>query len=128
MDEFIAKHYPDWNTVFSDYQQLRKPNADAIADLAIQNYSEMADKVGDKEFLHKKHVEHDLAELYPEEFKSQYELVTFSTTPYKYALDRGKVNERILNAIVKQKLESELHNREKILPILEEADRHFDGK
>ncbi len=128
MDECIGKHYPDWNTVFSDYQQLRKPNADAIADLAIQNYSEMADKVGDKEFLHKKHIEHDLAELYPEEFKSQYELVTFSTTPYKYALDRGKVNERILNTIVAQKLESELHNREKILPILEEADRHFGGK
>lgn len=128
MDECIAKHYPDWNTVFSDYQQLRKPNADAIADLAIQNYSEMADKVGDKEFLHKKHIEHDLSELYPDEFKSQYELVTFSTTPYKYALDRGKVNERILNAIVAQKLEAELHNREKILPILEEADRHFGGK
>lgn len=128
MDECIGKHYPDWNTVFSDYQQLRKPNADAIADLAIQNYSEMADKVGDKEFLHKKHIEHDLAELYPEEFKSQYELVTFSTTPYKYALDRGKVNERILNSIVAQKLETELHNREKILPILEEADRHFGGK
>jgi len=128
MDECIGRHYPDWNTVFSDYQQLRKPNADAIADLAIQNYSEMADKVGDKEFLHKKNIEHDLTEHYPEEFKSQYELVTFSTTPYKYALDRGKVNERILNAIVAQKLESELHNREKILPILEEADRHFGGK
>jgi kynurenine 3-monooxygenase len=128
MDDCIGRHYPDWNTVFSDYQQLRKPNADAIADLAIQNYSEMADKVGDKEFLHKKHIEHDLTELYPEEFKSQYELVTFSTTPYKYALDRGKVNERILNAILAQKLESELHNREKILPILEEADRHFGGK
>jgi kynurenine 3-monooxygenase len=60
-------------------KNLRKPNADAIADLAIQNYYEMADKVGDKHFLHKKHIEHELSDLYPEKYKSQYELTTFSS-------------------------------------------------
>lgn len=127
LDECVGKYYPDWTAAFSEYQQLRKPNADAIADLAIQNYTEMAEKVGDQAFLHKKQVEHDLTELYPDEFKSQYELVSFSTSPYKYALDRGKVNDWILNTIIEQHLEGELSDRSKILPILQEADKRFAG-
>jgi hypothetical protein len=60
----------------------------------------MADKVGDKHFLHKKHIEHDLTELYPDKFKSQYELTTFSLTGYKYALDMGKKNDALLEKII----------------------------
>ncbi len=100
MDDCIEKYGMDWNKVFAEYQNLRKPNADAIADLAIQNYYEMADKVGDKHFLHKKHIEHDLTELYPDKFKSQYELTTFSLSPYKYALDQGKKNDILLEKII----------------------------
>jgi kynurenine 3-monooxygenase len=100
MDDCIEKYGMDWNKIFAEYQNLRKPNADAIADLAIQNYYEMADKVGDKHFLHKKHIEHDLTELYPDKFKSQYELTTFSLSPYKYALDQGKKNDVLLEKII----------------------------
>ncbi len=100
LDECIEKHYPNWEKAFAEYQVLRKPNADAIADLAVQNYSEMADKVGDKHFLHKKFIEHELSELYPDKFKSQYELVTFSTSPYAYALEQGKKNDVLLEKII----------------------------
>ncbi|MCF8255166.1 MAG: FAD-dependent monooxygenase [Bacteroidia bacterium] len=100
MDECIEKYGSDWNKVFDEYQKLRKPNADAISELAIQNYAEMADKVGDKHFLHKKHIEHDLSDLYPDKFKSQYELTTFSLSPYKYALDQGKKNDVLLETII----------------------------
>lgn len=100
MDECIEKYGNDWNKVFDEYQKLRKPNADAISQLAIQNYTEMAEKVGDKHFLHKKHIEHDLGDLYPDKFKSQYELTTFSLSPYKYALDQGEKNDRLLERII----------------------------
>lgn len=100
MDECIEKYGSDWNKVFDEYQKLRKPNADAISQLAIQNYTEMAEKVGDKHFLHKKHIEHDLSDLYPDKFKSQYELTTFSLSPYKYALDQGEKNDRLLEKII----------------------------
>lgn len=100
LDNMIEKYGDDWNTIFDEYQKERKPNADAIADLAIQNYYEMADKVGDKHFLHKKHIEHDLTELYPDKFKSQYELTTFSLSGYKYALDMGKKNDALLEKII----------------------------
>jgi kynurenine 3-monooxygenase len=100
LDNMIEKYGDDWHTIFDEYQKERKPNADAIADLAIQNYYEMADKVGDKHFLHKKHIEHQLSELYPNKFKSQYELTTFSLSSYKYALDMGKKNDLLLEKII----------------------------
>jgi len=100
LDNMIEKYGDDWNTIFDEYQKERKPNADAIADLAVQNYYEMADKVGDKHFLHKKHIEHDLSELYPDTFKSQYELTTFSLSGYKYAWDQGQKNDVLLEKII----------------------------
>lgn len=100
MDECIEKYGDDWNKIFDEYQKERKPNADAISEMAIQNFDEMANKTADKHFLHKKHVEHDLTELYPDKFKSQYELVTFSLSPYKYAQDQGKKNDILLQKII----------------------------
>ncbi|MDX5320773.1 MAG: FAD-dependent monooxygenase [Bacteroidota bacterium] len=102
MDECIEKHGNDWGKVFAEYQKLRKVNADAIADLAVQNFVEMRDKVGDENFLHMKRIEHDLCDLYPESYMSQYEMVTFSNIPYSEALAMGSVNERILNTIIRE--------------------------
>jgi kynurenine 3-monooxygenase len=107
-DDMVEKYGDDWHKVFDAYQTERKPNADAIADLAVQNYYEMADKVGDKHFLHKKHIEHDLTELYPDKFKSQYELTTFSLSGYKYALDQGKKNDVLLEKIIAEGAEGKI--------------------
>lgn len=120
-DEMIEKYGDDWKTIFDEYQKERKPNADAIADLAVQNYYEMADKVGDKHFLHKKHIEHDLAELYPDKFKSQYALTTFSLTGYKYALDQGKKNDVLLEKIIADGAEEKIKDSaymESLWPLL----------
>ncbi|AMS27526.1 hypothetical protein AEM51_11360 [Bacteroidetes bacterium UKL13-3] len=109
-DNMIEKYGDDWKTIFDEYQKERKPNADAIADLAVQNYYEMADKVGDKHFLHKKHIEHELSELYPDKFKSQYELTTFSLSGYKYAWDMGKKNDALLERIIAEGAEEKIKN------------------
>lgn len=108
LDNMIEKYGDDWNKIFDEYQKERKPNADAIADLAVQNYYEMADKVGDKHFLHKKHIEHELTELYPDKFKSQYELTTFSLSGYKYAFDQGKKNDILLEKIIAEGAEEQI--------------------
>ncbi len=118
MDECIEKYMPDWKNVFDQYQHLRKPNTDAIASLAVQNFYEMSEKVGDTNFLHRKHIEHVLCELYPDLFQSQYELVTFSNTPYINALNRGPINEQILTSIIEQKLEERLTDRSIIEPVI----------
>jgi len=108
MDDCIETYGGDINRAFTAYQELRKPNADAIASLALQNFVEMRDLVGDADFLHKKHIEHELTELYPHRFRSQYELVAFSQEPYKYALDQGDRNNALLEHIISNKLESSL--------------------
>lgn len=108
MDECIEKYGTDWNKIFDEYQKERKPNADAISEMAIQNFDEMANKTGDKHFLHKKHIEHELSELYPDQFKSQYELVTFSLSSYKYAQDQGKKNDMLLEKIIAEGTEEKI--------------------
>lgn len=116
MDECIENFGTDWAKVFGNYQELRKTNADAIADLALQNFVEMRDLVGHPDFLRKKQVEHDLTELYPDVFKSQYELVTFTTTPYRKALEQGAVNDKILATIINNNVD--LNNRDAVLDII----------
>jgi kynurenine 3-monooxygenase len=120
LDELIDEHNGQWPTVLDEYQKSRKPNADAIASLAIQNFVEMRDLVGTEAFLHRKHVEHDLTELYPDLFKSQYELTTFHTTPYRYALDMGAKNDRLLNYIIDGKLEEKLADRSFMEPLIQQ--------
>ena len=119
-DEMIEKYYPDWDILYDEFQKARKPNADAIANLALQNFVEMRDLVGDKDFLHFKHVEHDLCELYPGTFRSQYQLVTFSNESYKYALEQGARNSAMVNKIISLGLEDKLNDKSVIQPLFDE--------
>lgn len=111
LDDFIEMYHGNWDQILDAYQKSRKPDADSIASLAVQNFVEMRDLVGTPEFLHKKHVEHELVELYPDLFQSQYELVTFSTKPYSYAYARGEKNDQLLRHIISNKMEDKLADR-----------------
>jgi kynurenine 3-monooxygenase len=97
LDEMEGK---SWNEIFEKYQELRIPNANAIANLALQNFIEMRDLVGKPEFVEFKKVENKLCETYSEYFKSQYELVTFSDVPYSKAWDSGARNAELINHII----------------------------
>ena len=96
-------------------------NANAIADLAIQNFKEMRDLVGQEEFLENKKIEHQLTELYPQHFKSQYELVTFSTSDYKYAKAMGAKNNEIISLIKKRGLSKNLEKADEVLEIIDKV-------
>lgn len=108
LDDFIEMYHGNWDQILDAYQKSRKPDADAIATLAVNNFIEMRDLVGTESFRHRKQVEHELTELYPELFQSQYELVTFSTRPYSYAFNQGAKNDRLLDHIIQNKLESQI--------------------
>lgn len=126
LDECIEKYGNDWTKIFSEYQRLRKVNADAIADLAVQNFVEMRDRVGDLAFLNQKKVEHDLCELYPDAYMSQYEMVTFSNIPYSEALAMGAVNDRILKRIIQGNID--LKNESQIKAIINEEKAFMHGR
>jgi len=118
MDECLDKHNEDIDAAFAEYEVLRKVNADAIADLALQNFIEMRDLVGDKDFLHYKAVEHNLCELHPDLFKSQYEMVTFSNVPYSVAQNKGAQNTRMVNEIIANGWEDKISDRTFVLDML----------
>lgn len=125
LDDCIEKHGNDWAATFAEYQKLRKVNADAIADLAVQNFIEMRDKVGDQQFLDLKKVERQLSEKYPELYQTQYELVTFSHVPYSHALAMGDVNDRILQKLLSQSID--LNNEKLVRSIIEEEKLKLNG-
>jgi kynurenine 3-monooxygenase len=94
--ELIDRHGPNWPQVFAQFEEARKVNTDAIADMAIENFVEMRDRVADSRFLFRKKVELALEAKYPRLFVPKYAMVTFHRIPYSVALARGVVQERIL--------------------------------
>ncbi len=96
LDEIIQQNGLDWSTVFPLYSASRKTNADAIADMALENFIEMRDKVADPKFRLMKEVEHILEEKFPENFIGRYVMVSFTNIPYRTAINRGIEQDKIL--------------------------------
>jgi kynurenine 3-monooxygenase len=94
--ELLDRHGADWESVFSKFERARKENTDAIADMAVENFVEMRDRVADPHFLFRKKVELALESKYPRFFVPKYAMVTFHRVPYATALKRGQVQERML--------------------------------
>jgi kynurenine 3-monooxygenase len=97
--ELLDRHGPDWPKLFADFERARKTNTDAIADLALENFIEMRDRVADPRFLFKKKVELALEAKYPRLFVPKYAMVTFHRVPYSVALARGKIQDRLLTEL-----------------------------
>jgi kynurenine 3-monooxygenase len=97
--ELLDHHGADWPQIFHEFEAARKTNTDAIADMAVENFVEMRDRVGDPRFLFRKKVELALAEKYPRWFVPKYAMVTFHRMPYSIALSRGMIQERMLSEL-----------------------------
>jgi kynurenine 3-monooxygenase len=97
--ELLDRHGADWTRVFSEFENARKINTDAIADMAVENFVEMRDRVADPQFLFRKRVELALEAKYPQLFVPKYAMVTFLRIPYATALKRGQVQDRILTEL-----------------------------
>jgi kynurenine 3-monooxygenase len=101
LDKLINKHQENWSQIFAEYQELRKPDADAIADLAIGNFVEMRDKTADPRFLLQKKIEARFNGKYPEKWIPLYSMVTY--TPdirYSDAMREGLKQEAIMQQIM----------------------------
>lgn len=98
--ELLEKHGPQWEHVFHAFQEARKENADAIADLAIDNFYEMRDHVDDEAFMRKRKVEMQLEQQFPD-YYSKYSLVTFQPQlSYLEAKQRGRKQDELLLELV----------------------------
>lgn len=98
----MDKHGEDWGTILKEYERVRKPNGDAVGQLALQNFVEMRDKVGDMVFLERKKIEKELGKRYPEQFVSVYEMVSFTHTPYDTAIKCIEAQDSLLSTIMQE--------------------------
>jgi kynurenine 3-monooxygenase len=97
--ELLDRYGADWELVFKAFEEARKINTDAIADLAVENFVEMRDRVADPRFLFRKKVELALEAKYPRLFVPKYSMVTFHRIPYVTALRRGQVQDVMLTEL-----------------------------
>ena len=97
--ELLDRHGADWERVFTEFEEARKVNTDAIAELAVENFVEMRDRVADPQFLFRKKVELALQARYPRLFVPKYSMVTFHRIPYATALRRGQVQDLMLTEL-----------------------------
>jgi kynurenine 3-monooxygenase len=101
LNGLMEKYDDDWKTILNEYQHLRKPDSDAIADLALGNFIEMRDLVADPMFLLRKKIEAKFNEKYPEKWIPAYSMVTFSPhIRYSEALKKGQFQDKIMDEVM----------------------------
>jgi len=95
----LEAHAGNQRAALETYQQQRKENADAIAEMALSNFIEMRDTSGKPAFLYRKRLERAVHRLLGERGTPQYELVSFSTVAYIEAQRRGNEIARMLDGL-----------------------------
>jgi len=90
----------DWEPLWKSFEKQRKPDADAISELAMRNFVEMRDLTGDRDFLLRKKIEAHFSERHPDKWQPLYSLVTFSHTRYSEALALGKRQDELMAEIM----------------------------
>lgn len=100
-DKVLDENLESWEATFKAYEKNRKKDTDAIADLAIDNFHEMKDHVGQAIFQEKRKIEMALEKEFPDDYSSKYSLVTFNEhIGYREAMLRGRAQDKaILNML-----------------------------
>lgn len=99
--DLLQEHGGDYEQMIYRFQDLRKPDADAVAELALHNFIEMRDLVADREFLERKKVEAELHHRFPDRWIPLYTMVTFTNIRYSEALRIGQQQDRIMRQVMK---------------------------
>jgi len=97
--DLFAAGASDTGGIFAEFERRRRPNAEAIAAMALENYVEMRDSVADPAFLLRRELGRVLAARNPDRFVPRYSMVTFTRMPYAEAFARGAAQERVLRAL-----------------------------
>jgi len=103
LNDMLDAHDDDWDKVLPLFQAERKPDADAILELALRNFIEMRDLVGDESFLVRKKIEAKLHEKYPSKWIPLYSMVTFhENMRYSEAIAKGEQQKAIMDRVMAQ--------------------------
>ncbi len=101
LDGLLDEKDKTWDQIFAEFESLRRPNADAIADMALENYVEMRSTVREPLFQLKKEISFRLEERHPRRFIPRYSMVMFHRIPYAEAQRLGAIQAGILDELTK---------------------------
>lgn len=100
--DLLLQQHNDWGDAFAAFERTRRPNTDAIADMAIENYQEMRDTVRHPKFQLQKALSLELERRFPDRFVPRYSMVMFhDEIPYCVAFERGRIQEAILTELTR---------------------------
>jgi kynurenine 3-monooxygenase len=88
----------EWEKAFGRYETLRKAHADALADLCVENFVEMRDRVASPLFVLRKKLAVLLHRLFPRWYLPLYTMIEFTRIPYAAAVRRARTQARIVTA------------------------------
>jgi kynurenine 3-monooxygenase len=101
LNSLLEKYNDDFSLALPEYQRLRKPDGDAIADLAIGNFLEMRDKTMRPEFILQKKIEQRVHERHPDKWIPLYSMVTYRPEiRYSEALKKGQQLQEIMDELL----------------------------
>lgn len=99
LDGHLRRHPDDVAAAFTAFEADRKPDADAIADMAIDNYIEMRADVVDPGYVLRRELALELERRHPDRFVPRYGMVMFTTMPYAAVQDRARRQLEILETL-----------------------------
>ena len=98
-DACMGRH-DSWEDVFTEFGARRKPNTDAIAAMALDNYLEMRERVANPKFQLQQALSLELERRFPRRFIPRYSMVMFHhEIPYQTALQRGAAQAQLLEEL-----------------------------
>tara|TARA_Y100000996_G_scaffold147177_1_gene113280 strand:+ start:1229 stop:2569 length:1341 start_codon:yes stop_codon:yes gene_type:complete len=97
---YREKFSGDWTALFSEFYNSRKKDADALLDLSLDNYRVMRNDVLDEKHVKKQKLSFQLNNDFPDYFIPLYTMVSFTTIPYATALERGYIQNKILDELI----------------------------
>jgi kynurenine 3-monooxygenase len=100
LSQCVAEHASDWEAAFETYEARRMVDVNTLAELCLDNFIEMRDRVGSRAFLLKKRWEILLHTLFPRWYLPLYTLVSFTRTPYAEALARARKQDQIVRGVM----------------------------
>lgn len=100
LNRLMNIHGDDWQKILSEFSRTHVKNGHAIADMALENYIEMRDKVNDRQYKIIRKLELALENQFPNRFIPRYAMVSFNQIPYSKVYEKGNLQLRIIKALL----------------------------
>ena len=133
LKKFLQEENGDWEKTFIRYDNFQRPNGNSIAEMALENFIEMQNKVSNKQFLLRKSVDLRLEKLFPHLYRTRYAMVVYTLMPYRLAQEAGEIQQKILaelcrDIVAPEKVDpgrAEMLIRQKLLPFLKKNNLSY---